>query len=68
MVDDLAICGYVVKRPESLTRGITSEEEFRLLFDASFASVVRTVYRITGDRAVAGRTDDYCTAIIDTIG
>jgi RNA polymerase sigma factor (sigma-70 family) len=52
-VDDLAIGGYAVKRRQSLTRGITSEEEFRLLFDASFASVVRTVYRITGDRAVA---------------
>jgi RNA polymerase sigma-70 factor (ECF subfamily) len=52
-VDDLAIGGPAVKRRESLTRGITSEEEFRLLFDASFASVVRTVYRITGDRAVA---------------
>ena len=52
-MDDLAIGGSAVKRRESLTRGITSEEEFRLLFDASFASVVRTVYRITGDRAVA---------------
>ena len=52
-MDDVAIGGSAVKRRESLTRGITSEEEFRLLFDASFASVVRTVYRITGDRAVA---------------
>jgi RNA polymerase sigma factor (sigma-70 family) len=52
-VDDLAIGGSAVERRESLTRGITSEEEFRLLFDASFSSVVRTVHRITGDRAVA---------------
>jgi RNA polymerase sigma-70 factor (ECF subfamily) len=52
-MDDLAVGGPAVKRRESLTRTRASEEDFRLLFDASFTSVVRTVHHITGDRAVA---------------
>jgi RNA polymerase sigma-70 factor (ECF subfamily) len=52
-MDDLAVGGQAVGRRQPAAREVTSDEEFRLLFDASFSSVVRTVHHITGDRAVA---------------
>jgi RNA polymerase sigma factor (sigma-70 family) len=51
-MEDLAIGGPAVQRRKPLAREV-SDDEFRLLFDASFTSVVRTVHHITGDRAVA---------------
>jgi RNA polymerase sigma-70 factor (ECF subfamily) len=53
-MEDVAIGGREVEdRTGATSRGPASDDDFRMLFDSSYAAVVRTVHHILGDRAVA---------------